>query len=439
MKPRPLTRQDRENIRLLGSKKLDIIAAWANKHLQCSHCGKCTRRCEVLATPGLDIGRVQAAYERIMALPADEQPAAVIETVQQDYTLYNALRQCCFCGFCTAACAHHVLAADRMREWRELFMRANLMPPNDSKLVMVDNEWHIFSAYRAIYGIGYPEFLSLDAAAEAAEAGDPQQVDTLFFPGCSLVSYAPDLMRTVGNWLTDAGVKWAFSDGCCGSPLMSAGLFERAHELRASMFEKMRKAGITRMVTVCPGCGEEFAEDMPEGIDIVPLPEVLLEGAHKRVAAGGESGFAPLKRASVTFFDSCHDRFDNRHGNAIRALMREFAPGVEQREMDHEKRGTLCCGAGGAVASYDPDITDRRVWRVIEEGKATGAKTMLTMCPTCTYTIAQANLADPARGMDSHNYLEMLFGQEIDWAQVFDQLGSMWTGEYAAWLNATFF
>lgn len=439
MKPRPLTRHDIEQIELLGDKKLDIIASWANKQLQCSHCGKCTRRCEVLSGPGLDIGRVQAAYERIVALPVDERPAALIETVQQDYALYNALRQCCFCGFCTAACAHHVLAAESMREWRELFMRADLMPPNDSKLVMVDNEWHIFSAYRAIHGIGYPEFLSLDVAARAAENGDDPQVDTLFFPGCSLVSYAPDLMRAVGAWLTDAGVKWAFSDACCGSPLMSAGLFERAHELRAGVFEKMRAAGIARMVTVCPGCGEEFAEDLPEGIDIVPLPEVLLEGARRRTAVGEPSGFSLLSRTSVTFFDSCHDRFDNRHGNAIRALMREFAPGVEQREMDHEKRGTLCCGAGGAVASYDPDITDRRVQRVIDEGRATGAETMLTMCPTCTYTIAQANLTNPAQGMDSHNYLEMLFGQEIDWETVFAQLGSMWTGEYAEWLNATFF
>lgn len=62
------------------------------------------------------------------------------------------------------------------------------------------------------------------------------------------------------------------------------------------------------------------------------------------------------------------------------------------------------------------------------------------MCPTCTYTIAQENLsATPERVIDSHNYLELFFGQTIDWAVVFDQLGSMWTGEYGPWLNATFF
>ena len=89
-----------------------------------------------------------------------------------------------------------------MRDWRVLFMRAGLMPPDDSKLVMVDNEWNIFSAYRAVYGIGYPELASLEQAAEHG----PGLVDTLFFPGCSLVSYAPELTRTVGRWLTDNGV-----------------------------------------------------------------------------------------------------------------------------------------------------------------------------------------------------------------------------------------
>ena len=98
---------------------------------------------------------------------------------------------------------------------------------------------HIFSAYRAIYGVGYPEFVSL---AQAAEHG-PGLADTVFFPGCSLVSYAPELTRKVGRWLTAAGVSWALSDDCCGSPLMSAGLFDRAAALRGRILEQMRAAG----------------------------------------------------------------------------------------------------------------------------------------------------------------------------------------------------
>ena len=37
------------------------------------------------------------------------------------------------------------------------------------------------------------------------------------------------------------------------------------------------------------------------------------------------------------------------------------------------------------------------------------------------------------------HYLELLFGQTIDWPQVFAQLGGMWEGEYGPWLTQTFF
>lgn len=435
MRAERLTQQETSSLAQAGSAKLDILAAWANNQLTCSHCRKCTRRCDVLEGPGLDMGQIIQAYQSIEALPFDDQPQVLIALMQEDPALYHALRQCCFCGHCTAACARHIGAPEHMRAWRELFMRANLMPPQDSKLVMVDNEWHIFSAYRAIYGIGYEDMITLDAAAEYGHGW----VDTLFFPGCSLVSYAPQVLRAAGQWLTDAGISWALSDACCGSPLMSAGMFQRARDLRLSLIERMQKAGITRMVTICPGCADEFRPDMPADIALVPLPELLLDCAHQRMETGKDTGFAPLPLDSITFFDSCHDREDMRNANALRQLFAEFAPHVKQVEMDHAKRGTLCCGAGGAVASYDPTITDERVWRVIGEAKATGAQTLITMCPTCTYTIAQANLAAPEAGMANVHYLEALLGERIDWTLVFQQLNDMWTGEYGPWLDQTFF
>ncbi len=435
MKAMRLTKEEKADLAKAGSKKLDILSQWLDGQLTCSHCRKCTRRCDILEGPGFDMGQIIAAYEKIMALPYDEQPAGVLALAQEDFLLYHTLRRCCFCGHCTAACARHIGAPDHMRAWRELFMRAGLMPPDDSKLVMVDNEWHIFSAYRAIYQVAYPEAVTLDAAADYGHGW----VDTLLFPGCSLVSYAPQVVKVLGQWLTDANISWALSDACCGSPLMSAGLFQRAHDLRLSVIQKMQKAGITRMVTICPGCADEFREDMPADIELVPLPELLLAKADELQRSGAPLGFEPLDIPSVTFFDSCHDREDARNANALRQLFARYLPQAAQAEMDHSKRGTLCCGAGGAVSSYDADISNERVWRVIEEAKRTGASTLITMCPTCTYTVAQACLAAPDEGICNLHYLEALFGVRIDWVQVFQQLGDMWTGEYGPWLNQTFF
>jgi Fe-S oxidoreductase len=440
-RPRKLSEVELAKLARLDSPLIDALGTWLNRRLSCAHCKKCARRCEVLDTAGLDIGDVEASFERIVSLAPEAQSETVLCLVREQPELYHALRRCCFCGYCTAPCATHMVAASRMREWRELFMTTGLMPTDDSKLVMVDNQWHIFSAYRAIYGIAYPEFAQL---ADAAGDNRAAVVDTLFFPGCSLVSYAPELMRRIGQWLDSAGYRWAMTDECCGSPLMSAGLLERSKALRHRLRDQIRAAGITRVLTVCPGCGEELAEVMGDEVDIVPFPELLLRrlsSSSDTDALLGTALDAPLRASrSVTFFDSCHDRFDTRHGTAVRQLLRHCFSDISQLEMEHYGKDTLCCGAGGAVTAYDSEITQRRVWRVIDEARATGADTVVTTCPTCTYTIAQALLgAGVEPGISNHNYLELVFAQTIDWPTVFDQLEAMWTGEYGPWLSQTFF
>ena len=279
MDNRKLTSQELEELARLGSPRVDMLAAWANKQLTCSHCKRCTIRCEVLESAALDMGLVEEGYRRVMALAPGERTAAVLQLVNDRPDVYQALRRCCFCGYCTAACRHHVLGADRMRDWRELFMQAGLMPPDDSKLVMVTTSGTSSAPTAPSTGVGYPEFVSL---AQAAEHG-PGLADTVFFPGCSLVSYAPELTRKVGRWLTAAGVSWRFPT-TAAEPPHERGLFDRAAALRGRILEQMRAAGVTRMLTVCPGCGEEFAQEFAGEVDIVPLPELLLRrrGACRR-------------------------------------------------------------------------------------------------------------------------------------------------------------
>lgn len=118
MENRKLTPEELDQLARLDSPRLDMLAVWANKQLTCSHCKRCTLRCEVLKSAALDAGLVEEGYQRIMALAPEERIPAVQRLVQERPDVYQALRRCCFCGYCTAACRHHVLAADRMRDWR---------------------------------------------------------------------------------------------------------------------------------------------------------------------------------------------------------------------------------------------------------------------------------------------------------------------------------
>ena len=63
MKAMRLTEEEKADLAKAGSKKLDILSRWLDGQLTCSHCRKCTRRCDILEGPGFDMGQIIAAYE----------------------------------------------------------------------------------------------------------------------------------------------------------------------------------------------------------------------------------------------------------------------------------------------------------------------------------------------------------------------------------------
>ena len=59
---------------------------------------------------------------------------------------------------------------------------------------------------------------------------------------------------------------------------------------------------------------------------------------------------------------------------------------------------------------------------------------IVAACVSCSFLLSVSQWRVPV-----FHYLELLFGQTIDWPQVFAQLGGMWEGEYGPWLTQTFF
>lgn len=502
-----------------------VIAGAAER---CTECGACVRRCEALEqapalkeafdagafsdptedeapgpnAAGSSVGALArlfasafegAGVEAVASDPARgaRALAAVARIAEQQAGALFAVRRCCMCGHCTVTCTEGVDARETFSALRELLALSGAITGEGFESTQVDREWHIFSVYRAVHGI---YFQDLPGCEDALERG----ADTLFFPGCPLTSYAPDLAREVFQWLLDQGVNAVFSDVCCGSPLKSAGRMERAKAFKRSLAESFSAAGIRRIVCVCPGCADELASaDGIGDIEIVPLPRLLaeagmkarpdklrafmqdgdgaeapaaVEGAAPAVAPAPVEGAvsaaaerpaeapaaasasdpavaptpveatpsAPLPRASsvrIAVFDSCYDR-DQAFGKPLRALFEEEV----LVELPHQGKNALCCGAAGSVLLVDPDICERRAHRIMEdETAAASADLLVANCPTCTYTFAAQRRADAAAGragagVPQANYLELVFEAGFDWNTVFSQLDGMWTGEYGAWV-----
>ena len=87
------------------------------------------------------------------------------------------------------------------------------------------------------------------------------------------------------------------------------------------------------------------------------------------------------------------------------------------------------------MGPYNDDQKNAQVARKL--ACAQEGETLVTMCPTCTYTYAFDLSANP-RPINNKNYLELLFDAQFDWDTVFAQLNGMWTGEYGPWLQNIF-
>ena len=262
----------------------------------CRGCGACVPRCEVLACAGgadepLSVGEVAAASADAAAGDDGEAArAAVAALAAERPELVLAVRRCCMDGFCTLVCPDGIDARGVFSALRVLLHEARLTGDGGFTMTRVDQEWHIFSAYRAVHGIFYNDLPSLENARAWG-------ADTLFFPGCSLVSYAPELTREVFAWLQEQGASVALSTDCCGSPLRSGGFADRCEAHKAALVSRAREAGIKRVVFVCPGCRDEWETTAgAEAFELVALPELLAAaGARPRpekVAA--LAGCAPI-------------------------------------------------------------------------------------------------------------------------------------------------
>ena len=88
-----------------------------------------------------------------------------------------------------------------------------------------------------------------------------QPCASIFFPGCSLLNFAPSMVQDVYALLEDAGIVNGMSFLCCGKLLA----FEPdAANVVAAFEQKMATAlvdaGVERIVAACPNCVETLRD-----------------------------------------------------------------------------------------------------------------------------------------------------------------------------------
>lgn len=393
----------------------DIPSVYDDTLSACFACGKCREKCTSLQAAGMTLMEVASGMRNAVAY--SEDAAECGRNIAGTDGLIQAVRGCFFCEHCVSDCEAGIDVTSLMYASRKVFQDTGLIPRGAYSSVLVDQEWHIFTAYRAIWGIGYPDLTRHIATEDTPAATD---CAIAFFPGCSLAAYGPELTREVFAYIEQHRGKCTMIDECCGSPLKSAGFLDRAAALEQRIVDQVVASGAKAVVTVCPGCCNVLeAAFAARGLDIraMTMAELLVEeGEAKR----------PLPQ-QARFFRSCQDRDGSYLDNAL-ALFEGTA--------DVQTICGGCCGAGGAVSAYSPEQQAAKVEEVLAQCES--GDVLVSMCPTCAYTQAFQLSNTQRKDIVPKHYLELVFDSQFDWDKTFSQLGGMWTGEYGPWLSQVF-
>lgn len=344
----------------------------------CTQCEACRFACDLLDSHHLSIGQIARSL-------ADGD-------VSED--LRKALLRCDLCGYCTRECPAELDAYSVVTAGRSYLVARGEISLDGFETMFVDQDWNAFTLYRATYNIDYSDLQA-------------EHYDTLFFPGCSLASFAPELTRAAYRWLQAQGVVPGITAMCCGKPLESLGLQDRSKEMQRLILAKIETAGAKRVVTACPSCRHVLSETL-QGTEVVSLFRLLFDAGVR--LSGTEV---------LTVHDSCPDR-DRLPASELRSIL----GGHLLLEMERSGRDTICCGAGGILPAIDPALCARRSRRRIEEFEKTGAICMVTSCMACSRRLSEA-----ARQRQVRHVLELVFGIAVDYGRTNRNREAMWQGE----------
>ena len=197
-------------------------------------------------------------------------------------------------------------------------------------------------------------------------------------------SFTSVLEASGASFTTLGGQEW-----CCGYPLLSMGRLEQARMTIEHNVAQVKELGASRVVFACPSCYHMWKFIYPEvlggdiGVRVLHATELLDELISQGALKLGEV------KARVTYHDPCDLGRKSHVFDAPRRVLRSI-PGVEFVEMSSAGEISECCGGGGNLESFDPDVGGQVSVRRIGRACEVEAQVVTSACQQCERTLTAA-------------------------------------------------
>ncbi len=284
---------------------------------------------------------------------------------------------CMLCGYCLAVCPKGISIRDLMLSLRQDASRdVNEKSPKEWKLGGV--EWHQRMSFSNVM-MRKPK----------------EKHDVVFFPGCGLQAYSPELVKRVYGYLKEKIPGIGYYNACCGKPTHYLGKENTFSRYYGKLTESFEKSGVVQVVTGCQNCFVTITTHSPH-IEVRSLYDVLATVAQPEEFSHKARQF-PLE---FTLHDPCPTRFEPAIHQGARGLLGKM--GYTWREMQNKEKRTLCCGAGAMVAQAVPEVAHQHKQRRAQEADT---RLIVTYCQECVESMREG-------GKSALHLLDLLFSED---------------------------
>ncbi len=385
-----------ETIEQFGAAKLsDLPITQVLDPFACIMCNRCQEVCPAyltgkeLSPSALEINKRYYAKENMSTLPEGKDELPLLEYALSE----SALWACTTCGACVAVCP---VGNEPMFDIIEIRRNQVLMEG--------DFPAQLKTAFNGMARVGNPWSSGEDRMAwtekldfKVPTVEENPDFDVLYWVGCA-GAFDPDgqkQARAIATLLHKAGVNFAVLgnlETCTGDAARRAGSEDIFYELALGNIETLKDVGADKklIITGCPHCmhtiGKEY-KALGGDFTVKHYTEYMDE-----LIAQGRLKLDGQLRAKVTFHDPCYLGRHNGVYDAPRDAL--ISVGFKLVEMEHNKRHSLCCGAGGAQFWKEEEHGEIAInMKRYEEARATDAEILATACPFCFRMLSDANNA----------------------------------------------
>ena len=229
-----------------------------------------------------------------------------------------------------------------------------------------------------------------------------QGAETVYFVGC-VASFFPRSYRVpqaLASILETSGVDFTTLGGqewCCGYPLLSMGRLEQAKTLIQHNVAQVKELGASRVTFACPSCYHMWKFVYPKvlgeeiGLEVLHATELLDELIAQGDIELGEPALSLPKGMNlrVTYHDPCDLGRKSDVFEAPRRVLQSI-PGLTFVEMSSSGQISECCGGGGNLESFDPDVVSQVSLRRIDRACEIDAQVITSACQQCERTLTAA-------------------------------------------------